>query len=316
MMRKLWAVARVAVGAALLYYVFSRADNWTALKQLLSSAWLLPLLGAQALCGNAIEALRLRVLFRSQRIAVPFGYGFQLCSISSFFNLCIPGGTGGDLLKFYYLRERHGRTLEIATVLLIDRIVAMFALLGLILALAVAEGSLIRHYAIIRVLIFCVAALMVALPAAALVSCSSRMGLARWLARNRHMARVVGAVHAFRDHKGALAAAAGVSLAGHLLLAAMFAITGSVVLPHAPALVVCVLALLGMFANLVPITPGGLGVGESAFQALFAVAGFSAGAPLMLAFRAGMAFPSLIGCALYARGIRQPRYARTKGQAA
>jgi uncharacterized membrane protein YbhN (UPF0104 family) len=80
------------------------------------------------------------------------------------------------------------------------------------------------------------------------------------------------------------------------------------VLPQAPVLVVCMLSLLGLFANALPITPGGLGVGESAFQALFALAGFSGGAPLLLSWRIGMAVQCLIGCAFYIRGV-QPREA-------
>src|ERR1044071_1339863 len=119
----LWGAVRVAVAAALLYYVLSKNGNWMAARQLLSAVWLLPLLFAQTIVGAAVESRRLGGLFRSQGMDVPFWYGYPLCAIAAFFSLCIPGGTGGDVMKLYYLTSRYrGKGVEVATVLLIDRV--------------------------------------------------------------------------------------------------------------------------------------------------------------------------------------------------
>jgi len=313
----LWIAVRVGVAGGLLYYVLSKGGNWTAAGQLLSAAWLLPLLAAQTVVGAAIESRRLGVLFRSQGMEVSFGFGYQLASIGAFFSLCIPGGTGGDVMKLYYLTARNrGKGLEVATVLSIDRIMAMFALLCLVVALALAEGNLMWRQPVIRLLILGAAGLMAAVPCVGILIGSSRVRASRWyglalakLPMRGPLERIADAAYAFRDHKAALVRAVGLSLAGHVLLACMFAVAATVVLPEAPVLVVCMLSLLGMFANALPITPGGLGVGESAFQGLFALAGFSGGAPLMLAWRLGMAVQCAIGCALYIRGVGQPRAA-------
>ena len=314
----LWILARVTIAFALLYYVLSKGGNWSAARQLLSAIWLLPLLFAQTMVGAGVESRRLGVLFRSQGMEVPFWYGYQLAAIAAFFSLCIPGGTGGDVMKLYYLTSRNrGKGVEVATVLLIDRVMAMFALLGLLVMLALAEGNLVWHQPVIRLLILGAAALMVALPCFGMLIWSSRIRASRWyglvlskLPLSAQIERVIDAAYAFRDHKGALAMAVGLSFAGHVLLACMFAAAGTVVLPQAPVLVVCMLALLGMFANALPITPGGLGVGESAFQGLFALAGFAGGAPLMLSWRLGMALQCVVGCILYIRGIRHPQGAK------
>jgi glycosyltransferase 2 family protein len=307
-MKMLWGMLRVAIAVALLYYVLSKNGNWTAARQLLSAAWLLPFLFAQTMIGAAVESRRLGVLFRSQGMDVPFWYGYQLTAIAAFFSLCIPGGTGGDVMKLYYLTARYrGKGVEAATVLLIDRVVAMFALLGLLVILALAEGTLVWHQPVIRVLILGAAGLMLALPCFGIAVWSGWIRAPKWLPMRAQVERVIAAASAFRDHKGALAMAVGLSFMGHVMLACMFAAAGRVVLPEAPVLVVCMLALLGMFANALPITPGGLGVGESAFQGLFALAGFSGGAPLMLSWRLGMAVQCLIGCLFYIKGIRQPQ---------
>jgi uncharacterized membrane protein YbhN (UPF0104 family) len=99
--------------------------------------------------------------------------------------------------------------------------------------------------------------------------------------------------------------AAGLSFIGHLALLAVLGAAAKVFMPDAPAGAVGMLALLGLLANALPITPGGLGVGEAAFEGLFRVAGYSHGAQLILAWRAGMLALCGIGCALYIAGAHR-----------
>jgi uncharacterized protein (TIRG00374 family) len=316
MRRVIWTSARVAAAIALLYFALSRAGNLSALKQLFASPWMLLVLALPALGGAAIEALRLRVLFRSQNLDVPFPYGYQVAAVASFFSLCLPGGTSGDVMKLYYLSSyTKGRRVEIATVLLTDRVLAMFVLLTVVVSLAFFEHSLIAQSKVILSLVTTASALMVGLAAFALISTSKRIRATRIYVAvlkrmpfSQYLARISDALLAFRDHGDAVLKAAGFSLVGHMLLASMFAAVGSVVLPQAPAATVVTLSLLGMFGNALPITPGGLGVGESAFQGLFGIAGFAGGAALVLAWRIGMIFLCGIGCLIYIAGPQgQPR---------
>jgi uncharacterized membrane protein YbhN (UPF0104 family) len=78
-----------------------------------------------------------------------------------------------------------------------------------------------------------------------------------------------------------------------------------VFMPNAEPLTVSLLALLGMLANALPITPGGLGVGEAAFEGLFRTVGYSGGARLILAWRVGMLALCCLGSALYMAGARR-----------
>jgi uncharacterized membrane protein YbhN (UPF0104 family) len=159
---------------------------------------------------------------------------------------------------------------------------------------------------LIRFFVLAAAGLMAALPCFGIAVWNGWVRAPRWLPMRSLVERVIEAAAAFRSHKTALATAVGLSFAGHVILACMFAAAGKVVMPEAPVFLVCMLSLLGMFANALPVTPGGLGVGESAFQGLFALAGYSAGAPLMLSWRIGMGIQCLIGCLLYIRGVRHP----------
>jgi uncharacterized protein (TIRG00374 family) len=98
------------------------------------------------LCGIAaygvvevLSAIRWQILLRVQGIQLSWGRVFLLTLIGVFFNFFIPGGTGGDVVKIYYLlKETPGkRSLALLSVL-VDRILG---LLGLAVLAAVLLGA-------------------------------------------------------------------------------------------------------------------------------------------------------------------------------
>jgi hypothetical protein len=216
-------------------------------------------------------------------------------------------------MKLYCLAsENRKQVVEIATVLLVDRAVALFSLLTLVVGLALLNGPLIKDYALIRWLIIASVVGMIGLFVMAVISCSSRIrssGLYRCLIINvpfhRYLERASNALYAFRHHKTALVGAALSSMIGHLALAGMFLASGLVLLSGVPSPITCLLALLGMLANALPITPGGLGVGETAFDGLFRLVGYAGGAQLLLAWRIGMLPICFFGCILYLCNVRR-----------
>jgi uncharacterized protein (TIRG00374 family) len=310
--RVLLGVLRSVLGLWLLVYVLKAGGAWEALPALFARPWLLVLLNVVPIAGAAVEAGRLSVLCGAQGMALPFTTGFRVVSIGALFGLWIPGGTGGDVMKLYYLARLHpSRTVEIATVLLVDRVVALFALLVLLLGLLALQPALLAVPAIKA------AAIVVGLSTIALMAGARVVGSV-WFRENRrfrgvlrrlplggHLSRAADAAHGFRGRTGALAAAAGMSLAGHALLAVTLAVVAAVLLPGMSPLAASSLALLGLIANVLPITPGGLGVGEAAADALFRLVGVSGGAALVTAWRAGMLAISAAGALFYAHGVRR-----------
>jgi uncharacterized membrane protein YbhN (UPF0104 family) len=115
----------------------------------------------------------------------------------------------------------------------------------------------------------------------------------------RHLERAADALYAFRDQKRALAGAGAWCLAGHVILAGSLALSGSVLLPALSSVVVSVLSLLAFVANALPITPGGIGVGEVATEALFRSIGTAGGAMLLVTWRAGTATICVLGGLLF-----------------
>jgi hypothetical protein len=95
------------------------------------------------------------------------------------------------------------------------------------------------------------------------------------------------------------------TLVGHAVLASLFANMAHSMLGATDLLASAAQASLGMLANALPVTPGGIGVGEAAFEQLFALAGgVAGGAMLILSWRIGMLPICLLGLIFYAFGIR------------
>jgi uncharacterized protein (TIRG00374 family) len=307
---------RAALGIGLLYYVVSTTGGWAAMTRLTSTAWLLPGLVALTIFGAAIESKRLGYLFKSQGIHLSFYQGYWVVSIGALFNFCIPGGTGGDAMKLYYLASgNRGRGIEVATVLLVDRAIALFSLLLLIVMLALFDGQLVRAYPLIWWLVAASITGMILLFAGGVVACSPRLRKSEWyiylldkLPFHTYLARISDALYALRGHKVIILKAVLLCLSGHMILVVMFTAAGSVLIPEAPASITGYLALLGLVANALPITPGGLGVGEAAFEGLFRTVGYAGGAQLILAWRAGMLALCFVGCVFYIVGSRKPRH--------
>ncbi len=319
--RHIFIILRAGLGVGLLYYVLAVTGGWAAAKQLFSTKWLLPWLSLLSVFGAAIESKRLGFLFNAQGMRLSFVEGYRVVAIGAFFNFCIPGGTGGDVMKLYYLAAgNRGRRVEIATVLFVDRAVALFCMLGLVVTLALIDGRLAWENPLIGGLVAVAALCAIGLLLGGAVACSTRLRASRWyvylMARaplHHYLERAADALYVFRKNKAALAKAAGLSLIGHLALLGVLGAAARVFMPNAPALTVSMLALLGLLANALPITPGGLGVGEAAFEGLFRSAGYGGGARLILAWRAGMLALCCLGCAIYITGAG--RAGRRHGEA-
>jgi hypothetical protein len=113
--------------------------------------------------------------------------------------------------------------------------------------------------------------------------------------------RIFEVVHAYRRRPVALLAGIGFSLCAQTFLVAGAFLLAIVVASDGADPVMLVLMPLGYVANALPLTPGGLGVGEAAFEQLFQLAGLSGGADVALSWRAVAMLASLPGLWFYLR---------------
>lgn len=309
--RRLLTLLRVALGVGLLGYVLVKTGARQALVPLLAIPWLLLVLLIGVLFGAGVEALRLRVLFRAAGLRLSLSGAYRVVMIGAFFNFCIPGGTGGDIVKLYYLAAGNRmRGVEVATVMVMDRIIALVALLVLVLALSGWNAHVISGDRVLLSLVLTAAAVLGAVLLVMAAVGSRRVRASRAYAAmldrlplRKYIERAADAAHAFGDRKLVLLTAGGISLIGHIGAAVMFVVIGSVVVPSVGAGLTALLALMGMVANAIPVTPGGLGVGEAAFDQLFGVVGASGAAAILIAWRMALIPFAVAGAIAYMTGV-------------
>jgi glycosyltransferase 2 family protein len=132
MKRILLTLLQIAVTTALLWWVFRDPAIRTAMVEALSSArkeWILAAMVAYIAVEFA-AAYRWQVLLRVQQIYLPFSRVLALSIIGMFYNLFLPGGTGGDIVKTYLLwketpKNKPGALLAV----LFDRMIGLVALI-------------------------------------------------------------------------------------------------------------------------------------------------------------------------------------------
>jgi uncharacterized membrane protein YbhN (UPF0104 family) len=101
------------------------------------------------------------------------------------------------------------------------------------------------------------------------------------------------------SHLGSLGVSLIVSLGVHVLMTLATLLIVQVTHPEGVSLLMALLVPLGFVANALPLTPGGLGVGEAAFDQLFQLAGFTGGAVALLGWRLLMLLIGLPGWVVY-----------------
>lgn len=305
------AAVQTAIGlGVLVWLLLSGAIDWHSLKRLLSVAWVLPTAACLCLVNYAFMAWRLRVLMQAQDLPLPFAAAYRVTVTAAFFSWVIPGGTGGDLVKMYFLgRWYPGKITEAITITLWDRAIglATFLMLGLIAA-AFMPSLATSQPAIASLLITCAAVLLiggVTLAMALYTDWTQRwplVTLERFGRPGQTVLRMFRVMHAYRHRLGSLVGGVVLSLCAQgCLLATAYAIATVVVDGGARPTMLVVLPI-GWVANALPLSPGGLGVGEAAQEQLFKLIGLSGGAAVSISWRAVAIVMSLPGIWFYFRG--------------
>ncbi len=307
-------LVRLSVGIGLLAYLAkSGTIEFHALSRLLV-AWPITFAAVALLLFDvALMAVRLSWLFPPHGLHLPLGASLQLTLVGFFFATFLPGAAGGDLAKVYYAaKENSGRRTEIITILLFDRAIGLFSLLILPVLFTPFFRQLLRTAPAVRLLVFMSAILctgMLAAFAACLYNQSTVIRLAQgpfaFLHWRNVVGRALGTIGAYRRSPGTLIAALGLALAANLSLVGVTVLAVLALNPAHLTAKMCLIIPIGHIVNSLPLTPGGLGVGETAFNALFQLAGLRGGGEALLCWRIWTALVGLLGLVFYLRGFRR-----------
>jgi uncharacterized protein (TIRG00374 family) len=301
----------VIFGALLLYWLSrSGSIEWGALRGLYER-WPLTLLALAVLAVDVVvTSWRLCRLFAARGLRLSLADASRLNLVANLFNLFLPSA-GGDMARIYYaVADAPGQRTTIATILFFDRVIGLVAMLLCPLLLMPGAIGLVRESAVLRSVLALGVGAALALMALGVLLTSRRLRattVASWLlARMPMRAHVDSALETLRAFRARryLLEALGISIVAHLLSALVVVIL--LVATGGPSAFqpVAFLSLVGFVANSVPLTPGGIGIGEAAFDSLFRLAGIAGGAPAMIAWRLLLLSLAPAGLWVFLRGRR------------
>jgi len=305
---------RILTGVGLLVYLgISDSIVWGELAEL-AKAWeaTFSALGL-LLIIMGLTSWRLCLLLEPRGLHLSFGSSLRLSLIGAFFNTFLPGGAGGDIVRMYYaIRGNQGQRTEMATIILLDRVFGTFALVALPLLLAPLFPSLFLSAPILRGLLWIAAGASVAMLGGLTICCvgpgddgSLLFRLFQKAPLGRYVKRVYVTIRAYRYDRGILVSVVAISLLVQSLLVVVMLLLVHVTSPDGVRWSMAVLIPFGFLVNTLPLTPGGLGVGEVAFHTLFQLGGFTGGVEALLGWRVLTTLIDLPGLFFYLRGRQE-----------
>lgn len=237
----------------------------------------------------------------------------RLGFIGNTFNLVLPGGVGGDVIKAAFLcREQAKRTQAVAS-MVIDR---ALGLLGLFV-LAGASGAAVWGTAgpdVRKLIAFVWAAAVSGLIGLAVIFTPSLYRPLQHLVRGRgrlesFLEELVSMAGAYRRRLGTVAAMLLLAIGTHALFVLVFYTASRAIFPSGlPTLGRhFLIAPLCLFTTAIPVPFGALGVSETISGELFKLVDHPGGAVAMMAFRVVMYAAGVVSLLVYLANARQVR---------
>ncbi len=239
------------------------------------------------------------ILARVQRLPLGAFDALRLTMIGYFFNLFVPGGSGGDVIRAaYVIRDCQERRAQALTIAFVDRGLGLHALLLLGVSILFIQPMVLTNHPALKPWILLIAGMLI-------IGTIGPLCLV-WERTNGFIMRLCGriiggadawheAMKLYRDRPGMLCIAYFFSIGSVVFNALaihfmMLAVGSTPTVSESLAI-----APLVILANTLPFTPGGVGVAESASAGFYTLVGVPGGANGMLLTRFFIVMFALLG---------------------
>jgi hypothetical protein len=300
--RLLWLAVKLVVAAGLLYWLVSSGkldftpllENpvmWEAGAGVLSIALYLYL-----------QVFRWRAVLRMQGVRTTKWEALKLSWIGHFFSLVLPGAAGGEAARGYYIfkRARASRFAAVSTVV-VDRGMGLYSLFIFGAAAALIDPGLLSFEgrASETFLALMAAPFLAITLGLALLPLAARSSKLREMIPERISRPVFGTYDNYRARLGELFGWLAFSTAINVFIILGYYFAARALGSNADYVDLMGVIPITTVANNLPLSPGGLGVGESVAQAVFSRYGLTMGASAMLLVRLWLAIVRLPGGVIY-----------------
>jgi len=286
MKKKIFAVFQTGITIGVLYWIFSKPELcWSNLKGELSKinlAWLLFAL-IFAIGIFCVGSVRWFLLLRVQSFKISLPRVAAITLMGQFFNLVLPGGTGGDVLRAWYLfkEEPDRKTIGFLT-LVMDRLLGLFALIIVSVVIIWTRYDWLTGSPVTERLLWTLMLLLGG--ASSLVGISFLITAFGWQHKLPHrlpgrerMVELASAYELYAKRPGAIGLALMISMVGHACNFTIFYLAACAFSAKVSFWdMFSVMPIISVITSL-PISLSGVGVREGLFQKLL---GHLCGVPL------------------------------------
>ena len=267
----------IAVGL-ISWLVGSGKLNFQLLRDIASPSNVILLFSLGAI-NILIASLRWRMLLRDHVQNYPVLKIFKLSCVGLFFNFAMPGGVGGDVIKGYYLvQENKQKMTQTIISVLMDRLVGLYCMVLMGALAMLIDLSHVEVDQDLKLIFTSMITIWVVFTVFLLISFSNRLQQKVSLLLQKIEGHKIGAIlkkiysaiFEYSKSKKTVIKAVMLTLIAQMLAILIFYIIGETLMPgKLPLSIYFIAAPIGFIITALPITPGGVGVGQAAFYYLF-----------------------------------------------
>ena len=283
-------VLKYAFAGGILYYLLATGKlDLSKISEILERKTLVLHVVVSLVSIYALMALRWFCLLQWQDVPATWTSVVRIQCIGIFFSSFMPGAVGGDLIKAYYIAQenRNHRTRAILSII-VDRFVGLETLMIVSFVALVVNYRLVLAQDSIRMMAISIGLYLAAsaIGLALIYSDSARnwagkinrFRVFRSLQNSDIVTRIFDALNSYVHQKAKLLMVLGITVIIDVIFVYIFFAIGREMGESSLSLSSYFTAVpLGILAMTLPITPGGIGIGQGAFYAIFLLFGAASG---------------------------------------
>jgi uncharacterized protein (TIRG00374 family) len=292
--KKIFSMAvRYTLGAVIIVWLIN-SDLISATVVNLISAEVAVTASLLVIIQMVLASLRVKLLLGKNQIKVPIWRCVQFNSIGVFYSLFLPGGMSGDLTRAYYFHRAYPNQSKASLfgALIIDRLLGTAAMItiGLVTGTYLMSSLGLREFIIASWVIFCVI-----LIGYLIISRLHRIGDKSKISYLGKFSRFVERIDIREYGFSVVILSLILSFLGHFCAVLIIYLCSTLLRSGLDFLQVIAVAPIGLLANALPLTPGGIGIGEKGFDIMYRLAGGNEGGNSFLLSRIFLFQPAILG---------------------